>query len=398
MNVLVINAGSSSLKYQVIDMKNETMLCKGLVERIGFEGSNLVHQTVGKEKLIIKKNLSNHTDALKIVITALIDSEYGAISDINEISAVGHRVLHSGEDFKDSVLINDEVIAICKKNAALGPLHMPANIACIESCKEVMPDTPMVAVFDTGFHQTMPKHAYMYAIPYEDYKLYKIRKYGFHGTSHKYISGEALKLVNKEDSKIITCHLGNGSSLSAVRGGKCIDTSMGLTPLEGVIMGTRSGDLDPAVVGFMADCKGISANEVISILNKKSGFYGMTGTSDFRDLCAMAESGDEKAILTQLMFAYRIKKYIGSYFVALGGLDCIIFSGGIGENSAVARELIMKGLECLGIDFDYELNMATPKGKFAELTKPTSKVKVYIIPTNEELVIARDAVRLSGNK
>lgn len=398
MNVLVINAGSSSLKYQVIEMKNETMLCKGLVERIGFEGSNLVHQTVGKEKLIIKKNLSNHTDALKIVITALTDSQYGAIASVNEIAVVGHRVLHSGEDFKDSVLIDKNVIAICKKNALLGPLHMPANIACIESCKEVMPSTPMVAVFDTGFHQTMPKYAFMYAIPYEDYKLYKIRKYGFHGTSHKYISGEAQKLLNKEDSKVITCHLGNGSSLTAVKGGKCIDTSMGLTPLEGVIMGTRSGDLDPAVVGFMAECKGITANEVISILNKKSGFYGMTGTSDFRDLSAMAEAGDEKAILTQLMFAYRIKKYIGSYFVALGGLDCIVFSGGIGENSAVARELIMKGLECLGIDFDYELNLSTPKGKFAELTKPNSKVKVYIIPTNEELVIARDAVRLSGNK
>lgn len=398
MNVLVINAGSSSLKYQLIEMDSETMLCKGLVERIGFEGSNLVHKTVGKNELVIKQNLPDHTEALKIVIKALTDSEYGIIKTVEEISVVGHRVLHSGEDFNDSVLIDSNVLQVCKKNAILGPLHMPANIACVESCMKVMPNTPMVAVFDTGFHQTMPRHAFMYAIPYEDYKLYKIRKYGFHGTSHKYISGEAVKLLNKEHSKIITCHLGNGSSLSAVLDGKCIDTSMGLTPLEGVIMGTRSGDLDPAVVGFMAESKGISANEVIAILNKKSGFYGMTGTSDFRDLCSKAEAGEEKAILTQHMFAYRIKKYIGSYFTALGGLDCIVFSGGIGENSYVARELIMKGLDCIGVDFDFELNKVSPKGKFAVLSKPASKVTVVIIPTNEELVIARDAVRLSKAK
>lgn len=398
MKVLVINAGSSSLKYQVIDMKNETMLCKGIVERIGFEGSNLVHKTEGKTELVVIRNLSDHTEALKMVITALTDSEYGVIKNVSEIKAVGHRVLHSGEDFNDSVVIDENVINVCKKNAILGPLHMPANIACIESCLQVMPKTPMVAVFDTGFHQTMPKYAFMYAIPYEDYKLYKIRKYGFHGTSHKYISSEAVKLLGKEHSKIITCHLGNGSSLTAVKDGKCIDTSMGLTPLEGVIMGTRSGDLDPAVVGFMAERKGISANEVISILNKKSGFYGMTGTSDFRDLCSKADAGDEKAILTQLMFAYRIKKYIGSYFAALGGLDCIVFSGGIGENSDVARGLIMEGLECMGVDFDFELNKTTPRGKFAVLSKPESKVKVVIIPTNEELVIARDAVRLTSIK
>lgn len=398
MKVLVINAGSSSLKYQVIDMKNETMICKGLVERIGFDGSNLVHKTEGKSELVIRQNLSDHTEALKIVITALTDKEYGAIKNVSEIKAVGHRMLHSGEDFNDSVLIDENVLNICKKNAIFGPLHMPANIACVESCMVVMPSTPMVAVFDTGFHQTMPKHAFMYAIPYEDYVLYKIRKYGFHGTSHKYISGEAVNLLGIPNSRIITCHLGNGSSLAAVKDGKCIDTSMGLTPLEGVIMGTRSGDLDPAVVGFMAESKGISANEVIAILNKKSGFYGMTGTSDFRDLCAKADDGDEKAILTQLMFAYRIKKYIGSYFAALGGLDCIVFSGGIGENSDVARRLIMEGLECMGVDFDFELNKTTPRGKYAILSKPTSKVKVVIIPTNEELVIARDAVRLSSIK
>jgi acetate kinase len=398
MKVLVINAGSSSLKYQVIDMDNEQMLCKGLVERIGFDGSLLTQKAEGKEKLVILKDLQNHTDALKIVIESLIDEKYGILKDIKEINAVGHRVLHSGEDFTDSVIIDDEVIAICKKNAVLGPLHMPANISCIESCRKVLPDVPMVAVFDTVFHSTMPQYAYMYAIPYTDYENFKIRKYGFHGTSHKYVSGEALKKLGSNKCKMITCHLGNGSSLSAVVDGKCIDTSMGLTPLEGVIMGTRSGDLDPAVVEFMAQCRNISVKEVLNILNKQSGFLGLCGSSDFRDLSAKAKAGEERSKLAVDMFAYRIRKYIGSYVAAMGGLDLIVFTGGIGENSSYARKNIMQGLECFGIDFDYELNETAPKGIYVELQKPASKVKVMVLPTNEEVVIARDAVRLTQNK
>lgn len=396
MKVLVINAGSSSLKYQVIDMNNETMLCKGLVERIGSEGSKVTHQTEGKEKLIIIRDLTNHTEALKIVIRALTDKTHGLLNDITEIDAVGHRVLHSGEDFQDSVVIDDEVVKICKKNAVLGPLHMPANIACIESCHEVMPDVPMVAVFDTVFHSTMPNYAFMYAIPYEDYEKHKIRKYGFHGTSHKYVSGEALKMFGSNKCKMITCHLGNGSSLSAVVDGKCIDTSMGLTPLEGVIMGTRSGDLDPAVVEFMAQTRKISVEEVLTILNKKSGFLGLSGMSDFRDLSNKALEGDKRAKLTVDMFAYRIKKYIGSYVAAMGGLDLIVFTGGIGENASYARRRIMEGLECFGIDFDFDYNEVAPRGEYTELQKSTSKVKVMILPTNEELVIARDAKRLTA--
>jgi acetate kinase len=393
MKVLIINAGSSSLKYQVIDMTTETMLCKGLVERIGFSGSSLVHNGNGNP-LVIKQDMSNHTEALQMVIKALTDEQYGIVKDIAEIGAVGHRVLHSGEDFSGSVVIDSTVIKICKKNAVLGPLHMPANIACIESCKKVMPKTPMVAVFDTGFHSTMPKKAFMYAIPYEDYKKYKIRKYGFHGTSHKYVTGEALKYLQKEHSKIITCHLGNGSSISAVVDGKCVDTSMGLTPLEGLIMGTRSGDIDPTVLQFMSAQKGISVDEALNILNKKSGFLGVCGVSDFRDMEAKAAAGDPRAQLCLDMFQYRIKKYIGSYVAAMGGLDLIVFTGGIGENAYQARSLIMQGLECFGIDFDFEYNKIAPRGMLCELHKPQSKVKVVIIPTNEEVVIARETMEL----
>lgn len=393
MKVLVINAGSSSLKYQVVDMTTETMLCKGLVERIGFNNSLLEHK-LGEKSLKIQKDLDNHTQALKMVIEALTDKEYGVVKSINEIKAVGHRVLHSGEDFNSSVLIDDEVIKICKKNAVLGPLHMPANIACIESCKSVMPSTPMVAVFDTVFHATMPKKAFMYAIPYEDYKTYKIRKYGFHGTSHKYVTGEALKYLKKDNSKIITCHLGNGSSICAVVNGKCIDTSMGLTPLEGLVMGTRSGDIDPTVVQFMVDQKGITVDEALNTLNKKSGFLGIAGVSDMRDLSSKASQGDQRAVLAIDMFQYRIKKYIGSYVAAMGGLDMIVFTGGIGENAQDARRVIMEGLDCFGINFDFDYNEKAPRSTFCELHKQDSKVKVVIIPTNEELVIARETVDL----
>lgn len=397
MKVLVINAGSSSLKYQIIDMDNEKMLCKGLVERIGDSArSNLCHEKVGMDKMKVEKPILNHTEALKAVLAALVDEKYGVIKDISEVSAVGHRVLHSGEDFTESVVIDDEVIRICKKNAVLGPLHMPANISCIESCKEVMPNTPMVAVFDTGFHLTMPKYAYMYAIPYEDYENLKIRKYGFHGTSHKYVSGVAIDYLGKEKaSRIITCHLGNGSSLAAVKDGKCIDTSMGLTPLEGLVMGTRSGDVDPAVVEFMANSKNLSASEVLTILNKKSGFLGIAGEADFREITRMAGEGNEKAQLALEMFGYRIRKYIGSYYLALGGLDCLVFTGGIGENSFIGRAEVAKGLETIGIEIDLEKNKKFDRAPVVEISKPTSKVKVLVIPTNEELVIARDAVRLT---
>ncbi len=400
MKVLVINAGSSSLKYQIIEMDNESRLCKGLVERIGAQDAKLIHEPTGGAKYEFVAPILNHTEALKLVLKALLDKEHGVISDVSEIKAVGHRVLHSGEDFTDSVLIDDTVLAICKKNMVLGPLHMPANIACIESCIEVMPKgTPMVAVFDTGFHLTMPKYAYMYGIPYADYEKYKIRKYGFHGTSHKFVSGKAREILGEEATKrMITCHLGNGSSLAAVKNGKCIDTSMGLTPLEGLIMGTRSGDLDPAVVEFMCKCKNISVSECLNILNKESGFKGIVGDSDCRYLCSEAEKGNDLAILALDMFAYRIKKYIGSYYAALGGLDCIVFTGGIGENSKEARALIMKDMEHFGIDFDFEKNDTSKRGEFAVLSKPESKVKVIVLPTNEELVIARDAVRLGGIK
>lgn len=393
MKILVINAGSSSLKYQLIDMDDEKVLAKGLVDRIGIKGSSLEHK--GKsDKLVVKKDIKNHTEALQLVIDTLIDPEFGLISSMSEISAVGHRVLHSGEDFDRSVLLDKEKLDICKKNAVLGPLHMPANIGCIEACQSVMPNTPMVAVFDTAFHMTMPKHAYMYAIAYEDYQKYKIRRYGFHGTSHKYVTGEALKYLNTDKCKMITLHLGNGSSLAAIVDGKCVDTSMGLTPLEGVVMGTRSGDIDPACVEFIMQQKGLTIHEALDYLNKKSGFLGIAGVSDFRELVTLADSGDERANLALDMFAYRIRKYIGAYTYAMGGLDALVFTGGIGENAWVGRERILQGLEFAGIEYDADRNRNFERGTICEITKPDSKVKAIIIPTNEELVIARDTKEL----
>jgi acetate kinase len=394
MKVLVLNAGSSSLKYQVIDMETEKVLAKGVVERIGSEGSRL-EQSINGEKYAITQNIQNHTEAFMAVMKALTEPEKGVLKSMAEIGAIGHRVLHSGEDFKTSVRVDKEVIRICKKNSVLGPLHMPANISCIEACMNLAPSIPNVAVFDTVFHSTMPAHAYMYAIDYADYEKYKVRKYGFHGTSHKYVSSEAVKYLNKPNSKIITCHLGNGSSMAAVVDGRCIDTTMGLTPLEGLIMGTRSGDLDPAVVGFLSQMKNMTACEVITYLNKSGGFFGVAGVSDFRDLYAMSQKGNERATLAIDMFAYRIKKYIGAYAAAMNGLDCVVFTGGIGENAYFAREKIMTGLEYFGIDFDFEKNRTCPRVAFVELHKPKSKVKVIIIPTNEELVIAREAKELS---
>lgn len=391
MKILVINAGSSSLKYQLIDMQTENALLKGVCERIGLDGGTLTQKNADKKELKLQQNMKNHTEAIQLVLKAMVDKEYGAISSISEISAVGHRVLHSGEDFKQSVLIDDEVIRICEKNAELGPLHMPGNIACIKSCKEVMPDVPMVAVFDTTFHSTMPAKAFMYGIPYSVYSKYKVRKYGFHGTSHKFVSEETVKLLNKEHSKIIVCHLGNGSSISAVKDGKCMDTSMGFTPLEGLVMGTRSGDIDPAAVEFMRKKLNLTAEEIVDYLNKKCGMMGVSEfDSDMRYLEKSIKEGNEKSKLAVDVAAYRIKKYIGSYAAVLNGVDAIVFTGGIGEHSAYMRKLVMTDMEYLGVDFDFAKNEENLGDGVHELSKPSSKVKVLILPTNEELSIARE--------
>lgn len=390
MKILVINAGSSSLKYQLIDMDNENVISKGLCERIGMDGSVLKHKANGQE-YVFKQNMPDHTAAIQMVLDALVSPECGVIKSMDEISAVGHRVLHSGEDFHSSVVIDDEVIKICEKNAELGPLHMPGNIACIKSCRKVMKDVPMVAVFDTTFHATMPPKAYMYGIPYSVYEQYKVRKYGFHGTSHKFVSEETAKILGKKDCKLIICHLGNGSSISAVKNGKCVDTSMGFTPLEGLVMGTRSGDIDPAAVDFIRVKVGLKPEEVVDYLNKKCGMLGISElSSDCRDLTEAAEQGNEKAKLALEMVAYRVKKYIGSYAAVLNGVDAIVFTGGIGEHSELIRELVMSDMEYLGVDFDNDANW-----KNAEvLSKKDSKVKVLIVPTNEELSIARETKSL----
>ncbi len=395
MKILVVNAGSSSLKYQLIEMDNESVLAKGVCERIGQENAVLVHK--GSKEVRIEKPMPTHKEAMQLVLEALVDKDYGVIGSMEEIAAVGHRVLHSGEDFKESVLIkDDEVLKKIEGNIELGPLHMPANVMGIKACKEVMPWAPQVAVFDTTFHSTMPDYAYMYAIRYEDYKKYKIRKYGFHGTSHLYITGEARKIMGADKCRrLVVCHLGNGASVSAVKDGKCIDTSMGLTPLEGLVMGTRSGDLDPAVLEFMMDKSGMNIHEMLNYLNKKSGVDGISGVgSDFRDLVKAYDEGNDRARLAIDMFSYRVKKYIGAYAAALNGLDCIVFTGGIGEHTEIVREKIMKDMEYLGVDFDFEKNNHVGRGDVTELSKPDSKVKVYIIPTNEELVIARETLRL----
>ncbi len=395
MKILVINAGSSSLKYQLIDMETEQAILKGLCERITFDGGELTQKTADGRVLNIKQNMKDHTQAIELVLKAMVDPVYGAIKSTDEISAVGHRVLHSGEDFKSSVVIDDEVIRICEKNAELGPLHMPGNIACIKSCREVMPGVPMVAVFDTTFHSTMPAKAYMYGIPYSVYDKYKVRKYGFHGTSHKFVSEETIKLLGKKDSKIIVCHLGNGSSISAVKDGKCMDTSMGFTPLEGLVMGTRSGDIDPAASEFIRAKLGLTPEELVQYLNKKCGMLGVSElSSDMRDLEKGINEGNEKAKLAVEVAAYRIKKYIGSYAATLNGVDAIAFTGGIGEHSDLMRRLVMEDMEYLGVDFDFEANKKHEDG-VRVISKPDSKVKVLILPTNEELSIARETKALA---
>ena len=395
MNILVINAGSSSIKYQLINMDNESVIAKGQAERIGIEGSN-VKQKSAKGEIVVTAPLANHTEAMQVIVKALTDPEKGVIADMKEIDAVGHRVLHGGASFTASQIVTPTVMDAIRENIILGPLHNPANIAGIEACQEMMPGTPNVAVFDTAFHQTMPDYAFMYAVPYEYYTRLKVRKYGFHGTSHRFVSKRAAQMLGSETGeglKIIVCHLGNGSSLSAVKDGKCCDTSMGITPLEGMVMGTRSGDLDPATLQYIMKNDGIGIEEMTNILNKKSGLLGVSGvSSDMRDLTAAAEAGNERAILAHNMLTYRLKKYIGAYAAAMGGVDAIVFTGGIGENDDKVRAAAVEGLEYMGVKLDAEKNATTRDDGFIQAAD--SKVKLMVVKTNEELAIARDTLEL----
>ena len=397
MKILVVNAGSSSLKYQLIDMETEGVLAKGNVERIGIKGSVLKAKGNGKEK-VFEQDMPSHKIAIELVLKALTDEEVGVISSMSEIGAVGHRVVASGEYFKAPTLVTPEVIkTLEEKTFELAPLHNPAAATGLRACMEVMPGTPMVLVFDSSFHQTMPEKAYMFGIKYEDYKAYGVRKYGAHGTSHKFVSQEAAKYLGKkpEELKIVTCHLGNGSSISAVDGGKCVDTSMGFTPLDGVLMGTRSGCIDASAVEFLARKKGLNAADMVTYLNKECGVAGISGvSSDFRDLIAGAEQGNTRCQLALDMFAYQTKKFVGSYAAAMGGLDCIVFTAGIGENTPTIRAGVCEGLEFLGVKLDKNANEGKNTGAIREISAKSSKVKVLVIPTNEELVIARETLAL----
>ena len=397
MKVLVINAGSSSLKYQLINMDDESVMAKGVVERIGIEGSNLVHK-IGDRKIEIKKPLKDHVEAIQLVLAALVDPDHGAVKSMDEIGAVGHRVVHGGEAFAGSVMITDEVMQALRDNIELAPLHNPANIMGIEACKAVMPNVPMAGVFDTAFHQTMPKKSFLYALPYEVYEKYKIRRYGFHGTSHKFVSESAAHFLGKDikDLKIITCHLGNGSSITAVDHGKVLDTSMGLTPLQGVPMGTRSGDIDPAILEVLMNKENMDITQMNTYLNKKCGVFGISGiSSDFRDLTAASREGNERAELALQVFCYQVKKYIGAYAAAMNGADVIVFTAGVGENTPHIRKRIMSNMEYMGFELDDERN-ENGKDSFV-FSKDGSKVIGLVIPTNEELVIARDTKTLCEN-
>lgn len=396
MKVLVINCGSSSLKYQLLNPESGELFAIGLCERIGIEGSKMEYETPANDfEIEIKQDMPTHKEALELVINAITNPEYGVIKSVDEIDAIGHRVVHGGEKFASSVLVTPEVMAAMEECSELAPLHNPANLLGIRTMQELMPGKPNVGVFDTSFHQTMPKEAYMYALPYEDYTELKVRKYGFHGTSHKFVSGVARELLgNPAESKIIVCHLGNGGSISAVKNGKCIDTTMGLTPLQGIMMGTRCGDIDPAAVLFIKNKRGLSDKEMDDRMNKKSGILGVFGeSSDCRDMEIAAAAGNERALLAENMFAYKIRGYIGNYAAQMGGVDAICFTGGIGENSEKVRGDVLKGLEFMGVELDTEVNSKRQKGNVL-LTKETSKVKVFKIPTNEELVIARDTYEI----
>lgn len=397
MKVLVINCGSSSLKYQLMDMRNEEVIAKGLAERIGIEGSVLKHQPTGSDKITIERPMPTHKEALQTLVDALLDKNYGVIKDMSEISAVGHRVVHAGEKFAYSVVLDDEVMKALKDCIEIAPLHNPPNIMGIEACKQIMPNVPMVGVFDTAFHQTMPKEAYIYAIPYEFYEKYRIRRYGFHGTSHKYVAERAAAMLGKplEELKLITCHLGNGASVAAVKYGKSVETSMGFTPLEGLAMGTRSGDIDPAIIKYVAEKENMSVAQVDGMLNKKSGVLGISGvSSDFRDIEQAAEKGNERAQLALEVYVHKVKKYIGAYAAVMNGVDAVIFTAGLGENSTEMRRDICKDMCFLGIEVDDAKNNV--RGKETDISKDGSKVKVLLIPTNEELMIARDTMKLTS--
>ena len=391
MKVLVINCGSSSLKYQILDMTNESLLCKGLVERIGMDGSVITHEKIGQDKVKTEVPMNDHKDAIEQVLAAVQHAEYGVVKSMDEIGAVGHRVVHAGEKFAKSVLITEDVKKALEECVELAPLHNPPNLLGIAACEALMPGTPMVAVFDTAFHQTMPAESYIYAIPYEYYEKYGIRRYGFHGTSHKYVSERAAKMLNThlDELKLITCHLGNGASVSAIKRGKCIDTSMGFTPLEGLAMGTRSGDIDPAIVTYIRQKENLPQGKANDILNKKSGVLGISGvSSDFRDLEAALEEGHERAALALKVFAHKVRHYIGAYIAEMNGVDAIIFTAGVGENDIYMRELICDNLGQLGIKLDPVKNKV--RGKETIISADDAKVKLLLIPTNEELMIARD--------
>lgn len=395
MKILVINSGSSSIKYQLFDMVKEIVVAKGGIQRIGIDNSFLEHETHDGKETRIDRDIPDHGEGIKLLIDVLLDKEYGVISNIDEIDAVGHRVLHGGEKFTESVIIDEEVEKTIEEYCDLGPLHNPHNLTGIRVCKKILPGKPQVAVFDTSFHTTMPPKAFLYALPFEYYEKYKVKRYGFHGTSHRYVSRRCAQLMNRpyEELKIISCHLGNGASIAAVANGKCVDTSMGLTPLEGLVMGTRCGDIDPAIIKFIMEKEGISIEEMDKIMNKKSGLLGISGISnDSRDVSEAAKNGNKRAQMALELFDYRIVKYIGAYIAAMGGADAIVFTAGIGENQWETRENIIEQLGFLGIKLDKEANKV--RGEEKEISTPDSKIRVFVIPTNEELMIARDTMAL----
>lgn len=395
MKILVINCGSSSLKYQVLDMNGEILLAKGLVERIGMEGSVITHEKIGMDKVKNETPMESHKEAIALVLEAVAHPEHGVVKDMSEIGAVGHRVVHAGEKYASSVLIDDDVIAALEECVDLAPLHNPPNLLGIAACQELMPNTPMVGVFDTAFHQTMPPESYIYAIPYEYYQKHKIRRYGFHGTSHKYVAQRAADIMNcnLDDLKIITCHLGNGASVSAIKRGVCIDTSMGFTPLEGLVMGTRCGDIDPAIVTYIREKENLDQGVANEILNKKSGVLGISGvSSDFRDLEQASEEGNERAQLAIKVFAHKVRFYIGAYIAEMNGVDAIVFTAGVGENDIAMRDIICNDLGNLGIKLDLVKNKT--RGKEMIISRDDSRVKIILIPTDEELMIARDTLEI----
>ena len=396
MKVLVINCGSSSLKYQVLDMQNESLMCKGLVERIGIDGSVINHTKIGMDKVVKEVPMKDHKDAIAQVLDAVQNPEYGVVTSMDEIGAVGHRVVHAGEKYAESVLITDDVIKALEECVELAPLHNPPNLMGIAACRELMPDTPMVAVFDTAYHQTMPPESYIYAIPYEYYEKYGIRRYGFHGTSHKFVAQRAAAMLNTNinDLKIITCHLGNGASVTAIKHGRVVDTSMGFTPLEGLVMGTRCGDIDPAIVTYIREKENLPQGVANEILNKKSGVLGISGvSSDFRDLEEALSEGNERAALALRVFAHKVRFYIGAYIAEMNGVDAIVFTAGVGENDVYMRDIICTNLGNLGIKLDPIKNKV--RGKETEISTEDSKVKLLLIPTNEELMIARDTYNIA---